>query len=572
LSVPKGLAVFFLVGTISAALAQPKFDEPLEVGTLLLAGRVPWGVSALPSGYLIVPCEDKTVSVVDEAGRIVATWRAADRFSAPATVSQGPQPRVAFPQMTGRVEVCAWDAATLTLAAEASLTHQAEAAATAWGPGKTLVAAWKDGHVEAWSQGRLRWMADAGTPVFWLLFDQGKGVYAAGKDRVILYDGSGREAGLWDLAGIPRGMLETLDGTVFVWNSTGLWARSLEENSFRQLDASGDVIGVAADRQGHLIITKAHRFVRTDAVGTVLGSAALPRRALTAAVVDDRGRLLVGTEGGVELWAYDGRFLGTLDSVPVASELLLTDRGAGAWGDSQWTLHLWKGFQWPPYGWPVAGGSPGRSYCSPGDATVAARAADWLDDAQFSYLFGLVASGEEANQAQVLDLLEAKARAGPLLENLPFANVLLLKLIRSGLTDLLFSQGRVTNNWPGLRLRAQRLLSQSAGLEDRTELLDLSDKEFDPLVAAEGARALARSGWDGDGKVLRQLRQLLTRMPDQPQVAQAVLDAAISLWQTNGMSTDPALIPLVQRIYQGPYPRATKLQAQKFFQDLAQGP
>ena len=289
-------------------------------------------------------------------------------------------------------------------------------------------------------------------------------------------------------------------------------------------------------------------------------------------MVDDRGRFLVGTTGGVELWAYDGRFLGVLDPHPPASDLLVTDRGVGAWGDSQWTLHLWKGFRWPPYGWPVAGGNPGRSYASSGGATVAARAADWLDDVQFNYLFQLVASGEEDKQAQVLDLLEAKAESGFLVESVPFANVLLLKLARSGLTDLKYSQGRVTNNWPGLRLRAFRLLSQSAGLEDRGELLDLVDREFDPVVAAEGARALARSGWDGDGKVLRQLQQLLSRMSDQPQVAQAVLDSAISLWQTNGMSTDPVLVPLVQRLYKGPYPRATKLRAQKFFQELAQGP
>ena len=176
-------------------MAQPPVDEPTEVGSLLLAGRVPWGITALPGGSLVVPCEDKSVSVLDETGRRVAAWRAADRFSAPATVSLGAQPRIAFPQITGRIDVCAWDAVTQTLAAEFSLTHGSEATATAWGPGKTLVAAWKDGHLEAWSQGHLRWMAEAGTPVSWLLFDHGNGVYVAARDKVILYDESGRTAG-----------------------------------------------------------------------------------------------------------------------------------------------------------------------------------------------------------------------------------------------------------------------------------------------------------------------------------------------------------------------------------------
>jgi hypothetical protein len=273
----------------------------------------------------------------------------------------------------------------------------------------------------------------------------------------------------------------------------------------------------------------------------------------------------------VEAWTYDGRLLSILDPHPPSSELLLTDHGMAAWGDTQWTLHIWKGFRWPPYAWPVAGGGPGRPSTTTGGTSVSSRAADWLENAQFRYLFALVASGEEAKQSQVLDLLEAKAAQGPLSESVPFANVLLLKTIRSGLTDLMFDQNRVTNNWPALRLRALRLLSRSAGLEDRGELLDLLDREFDPVVAAEGARALARSGWDGDGKILKRLMQLLNRMPDQAQVAQAVLEAAVSLWQINGTSTDPVIIPLVQRLFQGPYPRSTKLQAQRFFQQLAQG-
>jgi hypothetical protein len=102
--------------------------------------------------------------------------------------------------------------------------------------------------------------------------------------------------------------------------------------------------------------------------------------------------------------------------------------------------------------------------------------------------------------------------------------------------------------------------------------MGLLHKEYDPVAAAQGARALAQSGWDGDGKLMRLLADLQARMSDQAVVADAVIDAARSLWAVNGRSTDPALLPLVSAVFQGPFPKPVKLKAQRFFQDLMAAP
>jgi hypothetical protein len=201
------------------------------------------------------------------------------------------------------------------------------------------------------------------------------------------------------------------------------------------------------------------------------------------------------------------------------------------------------------------------------------RAVNWTTDPDYNYFYQLAASGEESKQREVLDRFEAKASTGNLLSVWPFANLILLKLGQSGLTDLtLVDRTRVTNTWPALRLRAYTLLAQTAGPEDRDELMGLLHREYDPVAAAQGARALAQSGWDGDGKLMRLLADLQSRMPDQSGVADAVIDAARSLWVVNGRSTDPALLPLVSAVFQGPFPRPVKLKAQRFFQDLMAAP
>jgi len=549
-------------------------EEPQAGGTLLLPGRLPWGATALASGEVLAPCEDQSLSVLDFRAAVQAQWRAPARFSAVLTASPpGTSQLVAAPLVTGRVEILAWDAQTRVLASQFSFSHHAETTATAWSAAGTLAAGWKDGHVELWSRtSGTKWTSELGSEVLWLLADEGQGLFAVCPDRVVLLDPKGVQAGEWPLGGRPRGVLQKVDGTLVLWTSTGLWQKSPLDAAFRQIDASQEIVGAVVDRQNKILLTEVHRVRRLEPSGGVLSSFALPYPATASSALDDRGRVLVATDHGVQMWTYDGRLLALLDSAAPASDVLITDRGLGVWSDSQWRVHIWTGFRLAALGWPEEGGNPGRTFQGHSPSRVSARVLDWSDDSQFGFLFDLIASGDEAKQSHVLDLLEAKAAAGNLLAAWPFANLLLLKLARSGITDLRLDHGRVTNSWPALRMRALFLLSRTAAPQDRDELVDLLHLEFDPSVAAQGARALARSGWDGDGKLMRQLNELLGRMSDQSTVADAVIDASRTLWEVNGRSTDPVLIALVSELYQGPYPRAIKLKAQKFFQDLVQAP
>lgn len=549
-------------------------EEPTAQGSLLLPGRLPWGPSALPSGEILAPCEDQSLSVLDAASRVVTQWAAPSRIAGPVTVApRGPTQLVAVPEVTGRIDVLVWDALTRRLAQAWAATRNAEPGATAWGPSGTLYVAWKDGHAEAWSpRGSRLWEADAGFSVTQLLVDESVGAFAFGPGHVVLFDGRGRDVDHWPLAGRPRGVLQTTAGQILCWTDAGLWSQGPAPGPFTAFDGAGDILGVTVDRQDRIVVTTPDRVRRFSPDRSQVTSVPLPRPAVVAAVLDDRGRTLVGTARGLEEWTYDGRFLGLLGDAAPAAPPVLTDQGLAAWGQQDWKVQVWSGFRLPPFGWAQDGGSPGRGFSARRPASVAVRSVNWADDPQFGYFFELASSGDEAKQATVLDQFSAAQARGTLLSQWPWANVVLLKIARSGLVDLQMGHGRVANNWPGNRQRANGLLAQTAGTEDRAELLTILAKEFDPAVVGQGFQALARSGWDGDGKILRLLAEVQARMPAQAVVADAAVDAARALWAANGRSTDPVLVPLVTAVYQGPFPRSVKAKAQRFFQDLMDAP
>lgn len=572
---PRRLPTLYLLLLLVPLLtAQNLPDEPREGGDVLLPGRLPWGTTVLPTGEVLAPCEDQTLSVLDGQARIVASWKAPARFSGPATA--GPSSSfqlVAVPLVSGRVEVLVWDSQTRSLSSVFAFERDSVAVALAWGQAGTLVAAWKDGTVEAWSsQGTRLWATRVEVEATHLLFDDNRGVSVLGVDHAVLLD-RGQQRASVPLGGRPRGVLQTVGGDLYTWTEQGLWKRNLGEEAFRLFDAAPGILGVLVDHQDRLILTESQRLRRLTRDGALLSTVSLPSAAVTASTLDDRGRILVGTNAGLQVWTYDGRFLATLDEQTPASAFHFGAQGTGAWSSVDWRVHVWSGWRWPVFGWPQEGGTPGRTFSARSPASVAVRAAAWTEDAEFNHLFQMVASGEESKQREVLERLEARAREGKLLATWPFANLLLLKIARSGVTDLIMrDRHQVTNNWPALRLRAFQLLGSTATPEDREELLGLLSKEYDPLVAAQGTRALVQSAWDGDGRLLRLLAELRARLPDQNVVADAVIDAARQLWLVNGRSADPVLIPLVSAIYQGPYPRSVKAKAQRFFQDLLESP
>ncbi len=567
------LFILFSVAVLTASVSAqtPKLpDEPVQGGETLLAGRLPWGATALATGEILAPDEDKTLTVLDDHAQVLTKWTAPDRFSAAVTAAPaGVRTLAAAPLLSGRVVVLVWDAKTRVLVPSYVASRQAEAVATAWLASVTLVAAWKDGHVEAWQDGTRRWSAAAGFEVRYVLADNASGVYVFGPGHAALLDFSGTVAGTWPLSGTPRGVLQTLGGTVVCWTDTGLWA--LGEQNFVRLDPSVSILGAAIDGQGKLIVTEPDRIRRMGFDGQVLSRLLLPRRATTPAVVDDRGRLLIGTGSGLEEWTYDGRLIGVLSDSP-PSPVLVTENGLGAWGTADWKVHVWSGFRWPEFGWPQEGGNSGRSYAALRSAGLPARVSRWTEEPAFTYLYMLASSGKEADQREVLDRIEAAAEQDSPLWHASWLNLVLLKVARSGLTDLVLSQRRIVNSWPQSRYRAFLLLARTAGPEDRDELVDLVHKEYDPAVLGAAIQAMTRWGWDGDGKLMRMLGETLSRMSGEAPLAETVLDAARSLWQRNGRSADPTLVPLVQSVFEGPYPTGVKLKAQKFFQDLLSAP
>lgn len=554
-----------LIGPAAAQSVPSK--EPVQAGEALLAGRLPFGLTALSTGELLAPDEDKSITVLDAHARILASWRAPDRFAAPLSAAPaGPRTLVAAPLLSGQIVVLVWDPQTRVLAPSYIPARASEASAAVWTSSGTLLAGWKDGRVEAWKDGSRVWSASAGMEIRCLLVDNAAGVFAFGPGGAALFDFTGRPINRWTLDGTPAGALQSIGGTVVCWTEAGVWR--LDASGFIGL-ASGPVLGAALDGQGGLIVTEPARVRRLRLDGTLLSQIVLPRLATSPAVIDDRGRFLIGTSAGLEEWTYDGRLLARL-SGSQPSRVLLTESGIGAWGTADWKVHVWSGFQWPEYGWPQEGGDSLRSYAARRSAGVQERASRWTEAPAFTYLYLLASSSKEADQSEALDRIEAAAVKGDALWQAPWLDVVLLKIARSGLTDLSFLQGKVANSFPNQRLRAFRLLALTASPEDRDELLALVHKEYEPAVLTAAIRALTRSGWDGDGALMRMLDETLRRS-DDPALAETIVDAARTLWRRNGSSSDPVLVPLVQYVFQGAYPTSVKRKAQKFFQELLNG-
>ncbi len=494
-------------------------------------------------------------------------------FRAVVTVGPpGPIQLVAAPLLSGQVEILAWDSQTRVLAPQYAITHPAEATATAWESAGIVNAAWRDGHVEQWSDHHQRWAADVGFEVLWLLADQNLGVYVFGQDKALLLDRQGKPAVGWTVPGRPIGVLQTMGGDLYVWSRSGLWQKKFSGSQFTLFDPSSTLLGGGRGppRQADLDGTRpiaaggpggSPSFIfRAPEVRADGGGPGRPRPNRAGNPGRGRGldlrRAVFGKFGSSRPgfgFVADRPRSRSLERSGMARAHLVGVRLAGVRVASGWRRT-----------WPAV------FRAQPFECVGQGRGLERRQTVRL--LLRPRRQRRRSKQNQVLELFEAKDATGTLLSTWPFANIILLKIARSGITDLTIKGNRVANNWPELRERAYVLLSKSAAPEDRDELVGLVQKEFDPSVAVEGARALAQSGWDGDGMLMRQLYDLLERMPDQPSVADSVVDSARALWQRNGKSTDPVLIPLLSSVYQGSYPKPVKLKAQSFFQDLIRGP
>ncbi|MEI8092704.1 MAG: hypothetical protein WCG80_00670 [Spirochaetales bacterium] len=567
-------ATAFLALATAVALTAAPVPEPSSSGELLFPGRMVFGLSGLPGGELVAPCEDQSVSVLDAQARVLTAWQARARIAATVTIApRGPLQLLSVPQITGRVDILAWDALTVHLAVQFSLQRaEVPSGPTVWDASGRLYQGWMDGHLESWNaHGQLLWSRDL-APFRGLLNDDSQGLFVAASGSLLLLDRQGNTLRQWPLDAAPRGLIQTLAGNLYLWSETGLWLLDPEMAALRRIYSAPGILGVTSDRQNRLVVTEPARVRRLGPGGSVVVQFSLPHPALAEAVVDDRGRVHVPTSSGLEQWSYDGHFLGTLGSGIPTTAPVLTEAGLLAWGTEDWRVQVWKGGRFAPFSWSQAGGGPARASSTTRPATLVARASNWEDQPDFGYFLQLASSGEDEKQQTVLRLFEAKEATATLLTTWPFANLILLKIVRSGITDLELHNNYVTNNWPGNRLRAYRLLALTAGAEDREELLSLLDREFDPVNLAQGARAMAATGWDGDGRLMKMLTALQQRKPGEAVLADALLDSARQLWVAGGNSADPSMVILLTALYQADLPRNIRQKAQTFFQDLMDAP
>ncbi|NNM67913.1 MAG: hypothetical protein HKM06_07880 [Spirochaetales bacterium] len=556
---------FFLTISLSAQSLQ---ERPL-------AGRLVGGASELTGGEgFLLPCEDETLSWISPQGQLVAQWSADERFTAWASV--GPQRVSVIPLLSGRVVALHWGNHALRPFAQTSRDAEPSIPAVLGDAGRWLLG-WNDGWVSIWSPltGHKIDVFLGETPRA-ALYDPGWGFWIRTRAALVLVR---LEANLtrWPLPEsknpgtyfLAQGAL----GTLWLGGPDGLYrfqpaiGKAVHLGSF---DSPLHGIALGAD-DGPVVLGNQTLFF-LDNTGLVKNSVALPAEARSGPILDDKGGFWVYTERGLFFGRSDGRLLRFWPTPWGGTPPLLASKGDLLWVASDWELRLLS-HQSPPYlSWSQAGGSPQRSnFCHRG-VSYRDRMKAWQGEPGFQVLEALLQEGTRAGQEKALELIEARQKQGTLMTDWSFANLILLGIARSGVTDVRLDNGRIVNDWPDLRLRAYRVLAQTATPEDRNELMDLVEREYEEPDQNEGVLALAHSGLDPDGELTQLLERLRQKHPGDQDLAQALLEAAQRIWTVNGPDAPSNLASLVNSLYQGNYPRVLRVQAEKLFQKMIESP
>ncbi len=539
--------------------------------SLPLAGRLVGGATQAGKGFLI-PCEDETLSYYNEDGKKLSSWTPYERFSGWA-VGQGKT--YLIPLLSGKVIALHLNANTLQRFAQTSRPSTPAFAPVAGEAGRWLLG-WKDGWVTVWSP-EVSFKIDVplGSRPLAALYDSDEGFWIRTPHSLTLVriDGSltrwgglapGRDvttsSGDWFLAQDQQGML---------WSGgpDGLGVFNPATGKYRQIWDSPAVLGLAIGADNGPVILEAKKVVTLTSDGSVRRTLNLPSEAEAGPLLDNRGGLYIYTERGLFL-ARDSRLLAFWPDPYGGTPPLLTREGTIIWVGADWQLHTQE-HQAPPYlSWSQPGGDPERSSSSHRPAAYASLLRVWKSDPSYQVFEALLAQGTRAAQNSILTTFEQQAKHEDLRVRWPFVNVILLQIARSGVSDVSLDQGRILNNWPDLRLRAYRLLAQTAETEDKKVLYSLIQREYEPMVQDEGILALAHSGLDPDGRVTRLLLQLQENRPEDAVLANTLLESAQRLWSVSGPETPPELGNLVEKLYSGAYPKVLRVEAEKLFQKM----
>lgn len=133
--------------------------------------------------------------------------------------------------------------------------------------------------------------------------------------------------------------------------------------------------------------------------------------------------------------------------------------------------------------------------------------------------------------------------------------------------------GRVTNNYPDVRVKAATYLGQLGGEAAKDTLLKIVLADSEPMVLTEAIKSLSRIGLNENDETASTISWIVTRFdilnPDNA-LALAALDAYEALAVKNGGIKDASTIRTIMRIAEGPYIRPVQARARDVLVKLRQ--
>ncbi len=131
--------------------------------------------------------------------------------------------------------------------------------------------------------------------------------------------------------------------------------------------------------------------------------------------------------------------------------------------------------------------------------------------------------------------------------------------------------GRVTNNYPDVRMRAAYYLGELGTEDAKNTLIKLVLAENEPMVITEAIKALTKVPNGDNDEVITAISWVVTRFdiinPDNL-LALSALDAYEKIAEKNGGIKDPNAIRAILRIAEGPYIQPVRARALETLNNL----
>ncbi|MBT3275015.1 MAG: PQQ-binding-like beta-propeller repeat protein [Spirochaetales bacterium] len=360
------------------------------------------------------------------------------------------------------------------------------------------------------------------------------------------------------LAGVPGEPAVSSDGTLYVGTDYGSLVALAPDGYILWDFVTGSpflapVIGrdrvFAADRSGGIYAVSFEGSLIWEAKASAT---------LSGGIVHTAGNDLIALTSRESLIRYrdDGVLSGSFSVKGSGDMFSVSPTGKYLFSRKDWNLYAYQGGQPERLEWSQAGRDSRQS----SNYQMKVATSDWLDQFRgyinFEYLEHLGSSDSRDSKNTALLIIEEllNQREPPP----PFLSYFLGELASEGTLKTLFSSGRLLNDFPDIRSRGARLLSEVGTLQDISLLIRLLTFEYDSVVQREIISALGALMSDQTGDATAAISVVIQKdlngkkNPD-PHLAMAGLKALEAIHRYAGSMPHDSGYETLFAVYRGNY-------------------